>query len=306
VHGNKWSNATIPDGWIWQDIGNYYGAGAGVLNWHENQYDLVLRSGNKTGDSVHIVATRPKLYNIELGCEVKTGPENSGDNAYIYLPPLATSGIVRGTIPPDENEFIISGSYPNPSLQLSMTLSDKLRLAQVAVEENAQPFFEPKVIYTHNSPRLDSMNYYFMRRSINLYGEALMKTIGLEKEGLADTEKGIDVVTDFFSAIGIEKSALHIIDGSGLSPQNRVTTEAQVKALQYARGRSWFSSFNYSLPEYNGMKMKSGSIGGARAFAGYHTAKDGKQYTFSIIVNNYDGSAGDVVRKIYKVLDILK
>ena len=25
-------------------IGNYYGAGASVLNWRENQYDLVLAS----------------------------------------------------------------------------------------------------------------------------------------------------------------------------------------------------------------------------------------------------------------------
>src|SRR5690348_13306933 len=27
-----------PDGWIWQDIGNYYGAGTSGLCWHENQY----------------------------------------------------------------------------------------------------------------------------------------------------------------------------------------------------------------------------------------------------------------------------
>jgi D-alanyl-D-alanine carboxypeptidase/D-alanyl-D-alanine-endopeptidase (penicillin-binding protein 4) len=54
------------------------------------------------------------------------------------------------------------------------------------------------------------------------------------------------------------------------------------------------------------MKMKSGSIGGARAFAGYHNAKDGKQYVFSIIVNNYEGSSGEVVKKMYTVLDVLK
>ena len=54
------------------------------------------------------------------------------------------------------------------------------------------------------------------------------------------------------------------------------------------------------------MKMKSGSIGGARAFAGYHTAKDGKQYVFSIIVNNYDGSPVEVVKKMYALLDVLK
>jgi D-alanyl-D-alanine carboxypeptidase/D-alanyl-D-alanine-endopeptidase (penicillin-binding protein 4) len=320
ISGNHWPTATIPDGWTWQDIGNYYGAGAGAINWRENQYDLVLRSGDKTGDRVHIVTTRPKLFNIELQCEVTTGAKNSGDNAYIYLPTFSTDGVVRGTIPPGEKEFVISGAFPNPITQLGRTLSEKLGSAQIVVKpfsetslidttisrQESFPSSGPTVIATHHSPPLDSINYYFMRRSINLYGEALIKTIGLEKVGSGDTEKGIDVVKDFWSAKGIEKSAIQIIDGSGLSPQNRVTTDAEVKALQYARSRSWFQSFYQSLPEYNDMKMKSGSIGGARAYAGYHTAKDGKTYTFSIIVNNYDGSAGEIVRKIYRVLDVLK
>jgi D-alanyl-D-alanine carboxypeptidase/D-alanyl-D-alanine-endopeptidase (penicillin-binding protein 4) len=31
-----WEDEPIPDGWIWQDIGNYYGAAAKNLNWREN------------------------------------------------------------------------------------------------------------------------------------------------------------------------------------------------------------------------------------------------------------------------------
>jgi D-alanyl-D-alanine carboxypeptidase/D-alanyl-D-alanine-endopeptidase (penicillin-binding protein 4) len=54
------------------------------------------------------------------------------------------------------------------------------------------------------------------------------------------------------------------------------------------------------------MKLKSGTIGGAKSFAGFHTAKDGTAYTVAIIVNNYDGSAGEIVRKMFRVLDVLK
>jgi D-alanyl-D-alanine carboxypeptidase/D-alanyl-D-alanine-endopeptidase (penicillin-binding protein 4) len=54
------------------------------------------------------------------------------------------------------------------------------------------------------------------------------------------------------------------------------------------------------------MKMKSGSIGGARAFAGYQQAKDGNEYCFAIIINNYDGSSLAAVRKMYRLLDELK
>ena len=54
------------------------------------------------------------------------------------------------------------------------------------------------------------------------------------------------------------------------------------------------------------MHMKSGAIGGARSFAGYQVATDGKEYVFSIIVNNYDGSSAEVVKKLFEVLNIMK
>ena len=88
--------------------------------------------------------------------------------------------------------------------------------------------------------------------------------------------------------------------------QNRVTPWAEVQALQYAKLQPWFKSFYNALPVYNGTKMKSGTIGGAKAFAGYQTAADGKKYTFSIIVNNYDGSVDSVVHKMFTLLNVLK
>jgi D-alanyl-D-alanine carboxypeptidase/D-alanyl-D-alanine-endopeptidase (penicillin-binding protein 4) len=60
------------------------------------------------------------------------------------------------------------------------------------------------------------------------------------------------------------------------------------------------------MPQYNQMKLKSGSIGGARAFAGYHRSTSGKDYAIAIMVNNYTGSSSAVVRKLYLVLDQLK
>jgi len=95
-------------------------------------------------------------------------------------------------------------------------------------------------------------------------------------------------------------------DGSGLSPLNRVTTHAQVEVLKYAKGRKWYPSFYDALPEYNNMKMKSGTINDVKGFCGYHKAKDGKEYIFSFLVNNYSGKSTTLVSKMYKVLDVLK
>jgi D-alanyl-D-alanine carboxypeptidase/D-alanyl-D-alanine-endopeptidase (penicillin-binding protein 4) len=76
--------------------------------------------------------------------------------------------------------------------------------------------------------------------------------------------------------------------------------------LKYAKQQSWFPYFFKALPEYNNMKMKSGSISDVKGYCGYHTSSDGTQYIFSFLVNNYNGLSSDVVKKMYKVLDSLK
>ncbi|MEJ7767583.1 MAG: D-alanyl-D-alanine carboxypeptidase/D-alanyl-D-alanine-endopeptidase [Chitinophagaceae bacterium] len=305
-----WSSATIPNGWIWQDIGNYYGAGASVLNWRENQFDVVLRSGNTPGDQCSIVSISPKLSQPSFTCEVKAGAKGSGDNAYIYLP-ADSPAFIRGTIPPGETAFTISGSFTNSARQLTATLTSTMQAAGIqsaqraySQQDGVNKTFVP--VFTHLSPTLDSINHWFLKKSINLYGEALIKTIAFEKDGFGDMDKGLEMVKLFWSQRGIEKSAINIYDGSGLSPQNRVTTDALAKVMLYARSKPWFQVFSNSLPVINGVAMKSGSIGGARSYTGYLNNKDGNGYTFAIIVNNYDGNSNEVVRKIWALLDILK
>ena len=105
---------------------------------------------------------------------------------------------------------------------------------------------------------------------------------------------------------GINENELNIFDGSGLSPLNRVTIHAQVEILKYAKTKDWFPYFYDALPEYNGMKIKSGTIRGVKGFCGYHKSKDDNDYIFSFLVNNFNGSASGLVNKMYKVLDVLK
>ncbi|HYC29789.1 MAG TPA: D-alanyl-D-alanine carboxypeptidase, partial [Chitinophagaceae bacterium] len=283
--------------WIWQDIGNYYGAGAHQLNWHENQYDLVLSSGDNVGDDVTVVSPKKDFVN-----QLKTAAKGTGDNAYIYLPEGAAGRmLLAGTIPAGERSFTISGATTDPAGELKAAFTAALASKRISIINEPAPQKTPIIFYTHYSPPLDSINFWFLRRSINLYGEALMKTIG---KGSTDT--GVHIVRDLWAAKGIDRSAINIIDGSGLSPQNRVTTDALAHILYYAQDRPWFASFYEALPAYNNMKLKSGSIGGARAFAGYHTSAQGTAYIVAIIVNNYAGSSGEIVKKMYRVLDVLK
>jgi D-alanyl-D-alanine carboxypeptidase/D-alanyl-D-alanine-endopeptidase (penicillin-binding protein 4) len=311
INARDWDDENIPDGWIWQDIGNYYGAGAGKLNWRENQYDLLLKSGSNIGDSVMVVGTEPDSYSMTPESKLVSAASGSGDNAYIYLSAGTARPIVRGTIPINESRFKISGSMVSPEMEFGETLVKKLTektnkktiaalVDETSLDITVQPF------HTELSPSLDSIIYWFNKKSINLYGEALIKTIGHKQEGRGTTRAGVSVVREFWKEKGIDNGELNIRDGSGLSPLNRVTTHVQVELLKYATTRDWYPAFYEALPEYNGMKMKSGTINGAKGFCGYHKARDGTEYIFSFLVNNYNGSASSLVTKMYKVLDNLK
>jgi D-alanyl-D-alanine carboxypeptidase/D-alanyl-D-alanine-endopeptidase (penicillin-binding protein 4) len=302
---------SIPDGWIWQDIGNYYGAYADVLNWKENQYDLILSSGSKVGDKV-------KIKDGEgMQNELRSAERGSGDNAYVYFPKGANGVLVSGTIPINEKEFKISASDPFAVENLTLSLGHFLNLkgingkglgglsrSQIDFAWDSNQKFQS--IITHYSPTLDSIIYWFNKKSINLYGEALIKTFAYEKKGFGSTDSGVVVVKNFWKEKGLDEDEMGIVDGSGLSPLNRVTTHSQVEILKYAKTKDWFPYFYNSLPEYNKMSMKSGTIRGVKGFCGYHKAKNGKEYIFSFLVNNYNGSASALVNKMYKVLDILK
>lgn len=163
-----------------------------------------------------------------------------------------------------------------------------------------------KILHTHYSPSLDSIIYWFNKKSINLYGEALVKTFAYEKQGFSSTDSGVAIVKRFWKEKGLDEDELNISDGSGLSPLNRVTTHAQVEILKFAKKRDWFPYFYKSLPDYNGMAMKSGTISDVKGFCGYHKAKNGKEYIFSFLVNNYSGKTSALVAKMFKVLDELK
>ncbi|UKJ06105.1 D-alanyl-D-alanine carboxypeptidase/D-alanyl-D-alanine-endopeptidase [Solitalea lacus] len=314
---NIFSSQSIPVGWIWQDIGNYYGTGTSALTWRENQFDITLKAGKEKGSSVQVLSYKPEMSYITLNNELKTGSKGDGDDAYVFLAPYATEGYLRGKIGLDETNLSISAAVPDPAFECAYRIKGALEkevliqtidittARRMQKEGKSVPTISRTLLDIH-SPDLSRIVYWFNKKSVNLYGEQLIRTFALEKQQNSTTEAGIEIEKEFWSQNGLDKNSLNIIDGSGLSPANRVTTYSMAKVLYYAYSQPWFNSFYNSLPESNGLKMKDGYINGVRSYAGYVNAKDGNTYLFAFIVNNFNGNPREIREKMWKILDMLK
>src|SRR5690606_29554957 len=106
--------------------------------------------------------------------------------------------------------------------------ANTIRLLNLAQEH---PKSDRKLLDTYTSPRLDSIVFWFLHRSINLYGEQLVKTIALHENTRVSTDTGMAIEKRFWESKGIDPTAINIIDGSGLSPGNRVTSSAMAEIL---------------------------------------------------------------------------
>jgi D-alanyl-D-alanine carboxypeptidase/D-alanyl-D-alanine-endopeptidase (penicillin-binding protein 4) len=300
----------MPDGWTWGDMGNYYGAGHWALNWQDNAWNAYFTTPFTPGSAVALKRNAPASIPLDvLVNDVVSGKKGTGDGSVIYASPLDNKALIQGKLEPGENSFRVGGAIPQADLYALRMIRAHLQSNRISISgqlitplmdraENMATPANMSAISKITSPALDSLVYWFMRKSINLYGEALLKTIGLTKKQTGSTAAGLEWVDSFYLANGIGKDALHLTDGSGLSPANRVVPAALAKALVYAKSRPWYPAFYESFPLYNNMKLKSGTISRTKCFAGYV-----KNYVVVIMVNNYNGNPGALVSKMYGVLN---
>lgn len=308
---------TAPRGWTWQDMGNYYGAGVSSLNWRENAFGINFQTGLRTGDPTQVISTTSDVSYLQLVNETTTGQRGTGDRVYAFSSPYSSRIYLRGTYGIDLKKTVYL-SVPDGAYDAAFQLHQALDRATVqqtyppitahvmALSGNEAPA-HGTLLHRHQSPALSELVYWFNQKSINLYGETLLKAMAYQRNDKTDTRDASEMLRDFWvEKAGIPKGELRIMDGSGLSPENRVTTNALARILLSVRKEPWFASFFESLPTYNGMRMKSGTIGGVLGYAGYHTNKEGKPFVFALLVNNYQGAAGPMRQRMFRILDNLK
>ncbi len=319
------SSQTIPDNWVWADIGNYYGTGASGLCLNENMYKIHLKTGKREGDPVSLLYWDESMKNLSFINELTTGKPGSGDNSFIFGAPYTTLRYIRGTLPPGHDNFVIKGSVPDPEEFAAEMFCDKLAELGIHTTNGTGSMLklqfdgkisspERNIFYTHLSPALKEIVYWTNQKSINLFAECLLSTIALVKTGIASTKKGAEEVWKFWEEKGIPTEGMFLQDGSGLSPNNAATPYQMTAILHKSRKEPWYpillaslpiagktgtlSSMAKDTPAEGKIQAKSGYMTRVRTYAGYVTTLSGKKYAFTIFTNNYNDSASAMKKRI--------
>jgi serine-type D-Ala-D-Ala carboxypeptidase/endopeptidase (penicillin-binding protein 4) len=327
----------IPGQWIWSDIGNYFGAGASGLSYRDNKYTLFFNSAGPGSNTV-ITKMEPAIENLNVINHVTAG--GSEDNAFIYGSPYSYYRTAQGTIPANKNNYEVDGSLPDPALFCSGSLEKALKNIGIEISQKATTIraekdngamnekaslknieYDPakrKVLHTHYSPTLEKIVYWTNLKSNNMYAEHLLKYICYKKTGFGSSNKGTEIITEFWKNKGVDVSGLFMNDGCGLARANVITTKTEAQILQQLSKDKNYTAFFNSLPvagrsgslaglcegtcAENNLHAKSGYITRARGYAGYVKNKKGEMLCFSLLANNYECSPTQMKKKLEKIL----
>jgi serine-type D-Ala-D-Ala carboxypeptidase/endopeptidase (penicillin-binding protein 4) len=315
--------------WPKDQLDKWYCAPICGLNFHTNTLS-VFPSPSSDGPGRHpVIQLEPSLPWIEI--ENKAQTVSAGKNSAW----LARAGAAEG------NRFTLFGDVKQPTRQpIEITLNDvptvtgQLFAAELArlgigvggtgreaaiksvrlIGENEKYAGRTVgVVSTHMTDILSRCN----GDSHNLYAEALLKRVGREVTGEPGSwTNGSSVVRMTIgqaSKLGPKYAASTVVvDGSGLSKDNRVTPSTFTRWLdEMLKDRRIGSVFVGSLAtadergnlrrRFQDTKLtcdlaaKTGTIAGVRCLSGYLTEpRSGRRVAFSIMINDINEARGEV------------
>lgn len=320
---------TLADSWPWGDLGNYYGAGVSGLNFADNQYTIFFHAGSSVGSPAGLTEVPSSIAYLNITNQVKTGIRGSGDQVNIYGNPLSREVILTGTVPAGARKFPVKGAIPRGDFHAANMLKQSLEKAGLKVTGEIQVINTKinrslirQTLDKYESPALKEIaretNWY----SVNLYADALFKSAAKKLGSEPDFDSCVKMITTFWGGRGVNMEGFFIKDGSGLSPSGSMTGlnltgilysmskdkefEAFYEGIAIAGMHGTVRNIGKDSRAAGQMRVKSGSIDGTRAYAGYITNKADELLSFSITTQKYTpGSSREAGAELNKLLILI-
>ena len=93
---SRYDYQPVPPKWLWEDLGNYYGAGVYGLSMFDNTFRISFRTGNE-GSVPFVTGFYPAICRYELlNLLISSGTTDKG---YIFSAPYSETGWIAGSVP---------------------------------------------------------------------------------------------------------------------------------------------------------------------------------------------------------------
>ncbi|WP_321299611.1 D-alanyl-D-alanine carboxypeptidase/D-alanyl-D-alanine-endopeptidase [Marinifilum fragile] len=314
---NSYFVPSIPRTWIWEDIGNYYGAVPNAINYRDNMYTLFFKSG-QAGSKTKIWKTAPRNTGLDFDNQVVSSEINR-DLAYIFGGNTSKLRRIEGSIPQNRDDFKVKGAFLHPEMALIEDLKAELKNSNIRVlNQKSKHKTNRKELFEILSPKVKDIVYWTNQKSVNLFADQLLFEIGQKQNEQADWETGVRTINEFWSTKSIETKYQNLLDGSGLSHFNAISAEFFSQILTFMYHSNNYDAFFSSLPvagksgtlKYfgkdsdiaNNWMAKTGSMTGVRTYCGYLKNSKGKPYIVCILINNHHCSSKELNNKLLNLL----
>ena len=273
-------------------------------------------------------------FSMQEGCiAVRVLPARGGQPCVVQLDPPTSYVSVRNTCRTGRglpfitrhngsNEIIVRGGVParsgttevfitveNPVHYFASVTNETLQRNGIGIQgrivltpRDGRPDW--RLVTKHTTP-LNILIYVINKKSQNHYAEQVLKMIGAEMRKDGSWAAGNAEVKEWLTAkVGVPANEFHPVDGSGMSRNNRASSNAFISLLRYMWKSPWREEFVSSMP-YTGdpdskfgnrlrqppfarqVYAKTGYISGVIGLSGYVHAQSGKVYAFSFLFNRY-------------------
>lgn len=193
--------------------------------------------------------------------------------------------------------------HPTPALRTAVVFDDLLEARAVRIPRRpgvagrGGDYSDHVTLASLTSAPLSDYLRYMLAESDNTVAETLMKELGAVVAGNGTTRDGAlaahEVLVDEIFLLPVP------LDGSGLSPENRLSCSQTIELLEIGgpggevasylavAGRSGTMENRYRGSSVAGLvRAKTGSLNDVSSIAGFATGNDGRSFTFAVILNS--------------------
>lgn len=225
-------------GWPWDSLGVCYSAPVSAVNLDGNCIQASIYSQNDGSTRVHV----PPHYPVYVASDVRSVTETQQQASHCDLELIATTDNhyqLSGCLAQRSQPLPLKFAVQNPELYVQRVIYQLLNQLGITldgeVKVGAPESQHWSLVASHQSEPLPQLLTTMLQDSDNLIADALFKTLGqkffLQPGSFNNGSEAIKQI--IFARTGIDLNDAQIVDGSGLSRNNRLRLESMRQILYY-------------------------------------------------------------------------